>query len=102
WSASARCEKSKVMTARRFIVRGRVQGVGYRYFAVRSARSAGVARTVRNLADGGVEVIAEGSASANARLKSALEHGPSFSSVTSVDEIEGVVTGRYTSFEVDY
>jgi len=90
------------MIARRFIVRGRVQGVGYRYFAVRAARSAGVAGTVRNLPDGSVEVIAEGSPSAIARLKSDLERGPSFSSVTSVDEIEGVVTGRYSSFEVDY
>lgn len=90
------------MIARRFIVRGRVQGVGYRYFAVRAARAAEVTGTVRNLPDGTVEAIAEGSVSAIAQFKAELERGPSFSVVSSVDEIETVVTNRFRSFEVDY
>ncbi len=44
----------------RFIVRGRVQGVGYRYFARKSAESLGLTGFARNLADGSVEVVAEG------------------------------------------
>lgn len=89
-------------TARRFIVRGRVQGVGFRYFAIRAARQAGVAGTVRNLSDGTVEAIAEGAAAAIAEFRAALEHGPSYGHVEQVCEIEMQPTGRYTGFEVVY
>lgn len=89
-------------TARRFIVRGRVQGVGFRYFAIRSARNAGVVGTVRNLSDGTVEAIAEGPAEAIAEFRAALERGPSYGHVEKVDEIEMRATGKYTEFEVVY
>jgi acylphosphatase len=90
------------MAARRFIVRGRVQGVGYRYFAVGAARSAGVTGTVRNLSDGSVEAIAEGSPAELARFRQLLEKGPAFSRVTSVDEQELQPTNRYGDFDVSY
>jgi acylphosphatase len=90
------------MAARRFIVRGRVQGVGYRYFAVSAARSAGVTGTVRNLSDGSVEAIAEGSPSELAVFRLQLEKGPAFSRVTSVDEQELQPTNRYSDFNVSY
>jgi acylphosphatase len=64
------------MIARRFIVKGTVQGVGFRYFAIRAARNAGVDGTVRNLPDGTVEAIAEGSPEAVADFRAALERGP--------------------------
>ena len=48
--------------ARRFVVRGRVQGVGFRYFAADAARREGVSGAVRNLDDGTVEAVAEGDA----------------------------------------
>jgi acylphosphatase len=86
--------------ARRFIVRGRVQGVGFRYFAIRAAREAGVAGTVRNLADGTVEAIAEGPPAAIAEFRAALERGPSYGHVTRVDEMEMQPTGRYAGFDV--
>ena len=86
--------------ARRFIVNGRVQGVGFRYFAIRAARAAGVSGTVRNLPDGTVEAIAEGSVDAVIEFRSALEHGPSYSHVTRVDEAEIPASGRYAGFEV--
>jgi len=91
-----------VMIARRFIVRGRVQGVGYRYFAVRAARTLGLVGSVRNLPDGTVEAIAQGSADAIARFKTDLERGPSFSGVAAVDEYELPPSGRFSSFDVSY
>jgi acylphosphatase len=90
------------MIARRFIVRGRVQGVGFRYFAVRAARAAGVSGTVQNLADGTVEAIAEGTPKAIADFRRELERGPSYGHVSRVDEIEMQPTGRYSGFDVVY
>lgn len=88
------------MIARRFIVRGRVQGVGFRYFAIRAARQAGVAGTVRNLADGTVEAIAEGPRQAIAEFRAALERGPSYGHVAGIDENELEPSGRYATFDV--
>jgi acylphosphatase len=88
------------MIARRFIVRGRVQGVGFRYFAIRVARGAGIFGTVRNLGDGSVEAIAEGSAHAIDQFRDALKRGPSYSHVTEVVEIEMAFTGTYSGFDV--
>ena len=88
--------------ARRFIVRGRVQGVGFRYFAIRAANDCGVVGTVRNLRDGSVEAIAEGSTDAVAGFKRELERGPSYSHVTAVEEWEMQPTGRYKGFEVGF
>ena len=90
------------MAARRFIVRGRVQGVGFRFFAVTAARRIGVTGTVRNLRDGAVEAIAEGSADNLAAFRCELQRGPSFSRVTSVDEQEIQLTKHYTDFEIGY
>jgi acylphosphatase len=90
------------MAARRFIVKGRVQGVGFRYFAVQAAQRAGVTGAVRNLRDGSVEAIAEGSLGNLTAFRLELEKGPSFSRVTSVDEQEIQPTNRYTDFEVSY
>lgn len=88
-------------TAKRFIVRGRVQGVGFRYFAVRAARHAGVFGSVRNLADGSVEAIAEGPVESIDDFRSELQRGPSYGHVERVDEMEIRPTG-YTGFDVVY
>ena len=89
-----------MIIARRFIVRGRVQGVGFRYFAIHAARACGVVGTVRNMGDGSVEAIAEGATDAIAGFKLELERGPSYSHVTAVEEWEMQPTGRYKGFEV--
>jgi len=73
------------MPAFRYVVRGRVQGVGYRYFVLRQADVIGVSGFARNLPDGGVEVVAEGSDEALARLETALREGPAFAEVANVE-----------------
>lgn len=64
------------MPAVRYLVRGRVQGVGFRWFVLGTARELGVRGWVRNRADGGVEAVAEGAPDALGRLRRALESGP--------------------------
>lgn len=62
--------------ARRWVASGRVQGVGYRAFAARAARSLGLAGGASNLSDGRVEVFAEGPEHALDRLEAMLHEGP--------------------------
>jgi len=88
--------------ARRFIVKGRVQGVGFRYFAIRAAADCDVKGYVRNLADGSVEAVAEGSAKAVENFKKELSKGPSFSRVSEVNEFDIPTSGRYSRFDVEY
>ena len=73
------------MPAARYLVHGRVQGVGYRYFVLRHAEELGLAGFARNLADGSVEVIAEGALAALGKLETLLGEGPAFCHVTSVE-----------------
>jgi len=70
-----------------FRVSGRVQGVGYRWWVVRKAQRLGLRGSVRNLADGSVEVRAAGSAEALRELVSLLLQGPPSSRVHSVEPI---------------
>jgi acylphosphatase len=73
---------------RRYIVRGRVQGVGFRWFARVQAQSLGVTGTVRNLDDGTVEVIAQGDKEQLDALAGHLHRGPRFGDVHGVTEME--------------
>jgi acylphosphatase len=73
------------MPAYRYLVTGRVQGVGYRYFVLREAERLGLAGFARNLPDGRVEVVAEGSEEILDQLEARLRSGPSFASVAGVD-----------------
>jgi acylphosphatase len=91
-----------MQTAKRFIVKGRVQGVGYRYFAIRAAAGCGVVGTVRNMPDGSVEAVAEGTDQAIAEFRRELSRGPSYAHVTAVDETTLQPTGRYQGFNVIY
>jgi len=69
----------------RYVVQGRVQGVGYRYFVLRQADALGVRGFARNRADGSVEVVAEGPDEALASLEARLRQGPAFADVASVE-----------------
>jgi acylphosphatase len=75
--------------ARRFVVSGRVQGVGFRYFALDAARREGLHGYVRNNADGSVEAVAEGESESVERFERAIRRGPSRSRVehVTVDEM---------------
>ena len=73
------------MPAYRYVVVGRVQGVGYRYFVLRHADALGVSGYARNRADGSVEVVAEGDDVVLADLEARLREGPSFAEVTNVE-----------------
>ena len=74
------------MATRRYIVTGRVQGVGFRWFVDREARLIGLAGWVRNNPDGNVEVLASGSDEQLAKLKTKLKQGPRASRVDEVIE----------------
>jgi acylphosphatase len=72
----------------RFLIRGVVQGVGFRYFAARRATALGIHGWARNLPDGRVEVLAAGSEDAIAGLEAALGSGPPRSQVRQVEKTE--------------
>jgi acylphosphatase len=76
------------VAAFRFRVRGRVQGVGYRYFVLREAEQRNLTGFTRNVADGSVEVVAEGSDEVLRDLLARLRDGPAFSRVESVEAEE--------------
>ncbi len=87
------------MIARRATVAGRVQGVGYRFFAERAARELGVHGWVRNLPDGNVESVVEGEDEAVSRYLARLREGPRSGRVTDVRVEETDWTG-FESFEI--
>jgi acylphosphatase len=70
---------------RQFTVAGYVQGVGFRWFVARHARSLGLSGYARNLEDGRVEVLATGDEPALARLEELLRSGPANARVTGVE-----------------
>ena len=86
--------------ARRFVISGRVQGVGFRWFAESAAAREGLHGWVRNLPDGRVEAQAEGDAEAVDRFERALQHGPPAAHVEAVDVDAIMPTGRDTGFSV--
>jgi acylphosphatase len=87
--------------ARKFLVRGRVQGVGYRYFAERWASQLGIYGYVKNLWDGNVEVYAIGDAVALEKLKRQLAEGPRSAYVSAIDESVATVHKRYSRFVIE-
>lgn len=88
-------------TRRRLIVRGRVQGVGYRWSCREEALRLGLAGWVRNLPDGSVEVAVEGDEVAVDRLASWCRQGPSPARVTEVEAHDEVARGEQ-EFRISY
>ncbi|HXG42154.1 MAG TPA: acylphosphatase [Dehalococcoidia bacterium] len=89
------------MASLRAIVRGRVQGVGFRDFVWRRARFLGVRGYVRNLPDGqSVEVVAEGEREALEQLLEYLREGPRAARVDAVEVEWAQPSGRYRDFAI--
>jgi acylphosphatase len=78
--------------ARRYLIAGRVQGVGFRYFTQRVAVQHGISGWVRNTPDGRVEIEAEGDADAMHQFESHVSTGPAGAHVDLVDTREISVT----------
>ncbi|HYK09381.1 MAG TPA: acylphosphatase [Gemmatimonadales bacterium] len=76
------------MARARFLVHGLVQGVGYRWFVRRAAGRLGLSGIARNLPDGDVEVLAEGTDESLQELERELRRGPSASRVERVEKRE--------------
>ena len=89
--------RSAMRTARRFVVHGRVQGVGFRFFTEAAARRAGVTGWVRNLANGAVEAYVEGDVAAVEALERAIRQGPPAARVEAVD-VTDETPGRVRGF----
>lgn len=83
-------------------VSGRVQGVGYRAFAARSASLRGLRGGVRNLDDGRVELDVEGSRGDIEALLLDLKKGPPAAHVTTIVTEWAMATGQFTNFSIWY
>jgi len=86
--------------ARRFLVRGRVQGVGFRWFVEREAFLLQIAGWVRNNPDGTVEVLAQGTRDQLAGLHSRLREGPRAARIDDVEVSEARPVAGLTSFQI--
>jgi len=87
--------------AKKFLITGRVQGVGYRYFAERWASQLGICGYVKNLWDGNVEIYAIGDTVALEELKRQLAEGPRSARVAAIDESDEPVDTRYNRFMIE-
>ena len=84
------------------VVRGDVQGVGFRYFVQRKAQQLGLRGWVRNNDDGSVELVAEGERDPLEHLKRAVEEGPRMARVDRVDARWSSATGTLQSFDLEW
>ena len=91
----------KPIEARRFFVRGRVQGVGFRWFVEREAHILGIAGWVRNNSDSSVEVLAMGTRDQLADLLSRLREGPRAARVDDIEELEAELISELTTFRIE-
>jgi acylphosphatase len=88
--------------ARKFLLTGDVQGVGFRFFAQRAAARHQVVGYVKNLDDGRVEAMAEGPLQSVEAFKHELATGPRFAAVEHLEEINLDPTGAYSSFRIEH
>jgi acylphosphatase len=89
-----------MIVARRYVISGRVQGVGFRYFAQDVAAREGVSGFVRNRPDGSVEAHVEGEIEAVTRVERALAQGPPGARVEDLAVEPAAPTGRVSGFRI--
>ncbi len=87
---------------KRLVVKGRVQGVGFRFYIIRLSENFNVAGYVRNILDDGVEIVAEGSPEQVESFITLAARGPSGSRVVEVKTYQEQPQGSYKSFGVQY
>jgi len=93
-------EKTKRI-AKKFVISGRVQGVGFRFFVERWAGQLGICGYAKNLWDGTVEVYAIGDADSLEQLKLRLAEGPGAARISGVREFDEPVDKRYARFMIE-
>ena len=89
------------MIARRFLISGLVQGVGYRYFAQRSAAKHQVKGFIRNLPDGSVEAFVQGVEGSVNGFRDDLVAGPKYSRVDHIEELVVEPDSAYATFRIE-
>lgn len=92
----------KRLVRARVFAGGRVQGVAYRFFAEKWAGSLGVTGWVRNLADGRVEIVAEGEAGSVEMFLDRLREGPRLARVESFEVRDEAATGEFNGFRIAF
>jgi acylphosphatase len=93
-------DQSATSAQARVVVRGRVQGVGFRMWALRRARALGLSGYARNLADGSVEVVSEGPRAVLERFIFVLRRGPESADVQSAHASWSPYSGAFSRFEI--
>jgi acylphosphatase len=91
----------KAIEAKRYVVRGRVQGVGFRWFVEREAHMLGIAGWVRNNHDGSVEVLAQGPRDQLSGLHGRLREGPRAARVDAVEVSDATPAQGLSSFRIE-
>jgi acylphosphatase len=91
----------KAIEAKRYVVRGRVQGVGFRWYVEREAHMLGIAGWVRNNHDGSVEVLAQGTRDQLSGLHGRLREGPRAARVDAVEVSEAAPAQGLNSFRIE-
>ncbi len=89
-----------MVVARRYLIRGVVQAVGFRFFTEDTARHEGLGGFVRNLDGGHVEAVVEGEAQAVARFERAVRQGPPMARVDAMEIEDLAPTGRVAGFQI--
>ena len=83
-------------------IHGKVQGVGYRFFATRVARRLGLKGHIQNLRDGSVEAMVEGEGTAIDEWIEELREGPRFAEVSRIDQEKRDFRGTFGDFDVKF
>jgi acylphosphatase len=89
-----------VLVARRYVVKGRVQRVGFRMFVEDAAQRENIRGYVRNQHDGSVEIVGEGDSDALLRFEMAIRRGPLGARVDDVETVDLEPSNRFASFRV--
>ncbi|MBN2135588.1 MAG: acylphosphatase [Acidobacteria bacterium] len=91
-----------MIAAKRYYITGRVQGVSFRFFTLRSSCTLGITGFVRNLNDGRVEILAQGTRTALESFYDSIKKGPPAARVDHIEIVEEQPDSKYTDFQITY